>query len=114
MGKIFNRRKYKYIGVARNPFDNQPYYFFQNILPNFSPEIVMVKEATLYYDDWGHTYFLEKDLPNLVTGKDRYDLLRVPSLLYFFQCLDENEREWSARETDSNCEPLDSIRNAVV
>lgn len=93
--KTFLRSKYEYIGVRkicsdRNNRDEEVYYAFRCIKANFSPEVVLVKEARLLYDDWGCVYFNEVYLDTTsLCVKGGNDLEK--SLVY-------NERKWRGTE----------------
>lgn len=43
--KVFNANKYKFVDVTC--FNDEPYYAFECIKEDFSPEVVLVKEARL-------------------------------------------------------------------
>lgn len=97
--KIFHRDKYEFQAIIINPLDSKPYYAFKCIKSNFTPELVLVDEAKMIYDDLGYVYFERSDLETAMNLSQQ--LPRVKPCGITAKNLAENESKWRARRTRS-------------
>lgn len=95
--KIFSRDKYEFLGIRALAIGDSEqieecFFAFKCIKVDFSPEIVLVKEAKLVYADWGYVYFNQQYI-NTSSLCVKADSDCQKSLIY-------NERKWR-RSRDS-------------